>query len=67
MKFKPGDKVICIDNLRYDFITNLKRGKVYTIKEYFNEEVLLKENYEGTWFENRFVKATKLNKVLYCE
>ena len=68
MKFKEGDKLLCI----VDFKSFLELNKIYTYKEYsseFNEQIFIVED-NNPWFEYRFIKwqdcllAKKLYGVL---
>lgn len=59
MKFKPGDKVICVENSNYPEIANVMRGSAYIVKGYTTAigmpEVLLFETGENGWAESRFI------------
>lgn len=56
MKFKPGDKVKCINNENQE--DNIFVNNIYTIDYFDNvkEQYKLEEN-EYFWFEWRFVRA----------
>lgn len=72
MKFKPGDKVLCIDG----HPPRLVEGRVYTIKipvsdssmriKYKVEEE--ERGYGVGWYEERFInyKEYKVKKLLEC-
>jgi hypothetical protein len=70
MKFKPGSRVICIDDK--DSGHKLEEGKKYTIKEEFiNNNIrgcIKLEELTGIYFETRFIslcRKEKLNRILF--
>lgn len=55
-KFKPGDKVICVDAIQSGR-TPLIKGSIYTIKSYVSRQfecLLLEETPDEYWYESRF-------------
>jgi C-terminal processing protease CtpA/Prc len=50
-KFKPGDKVVCVDDTSNAF---LRKGAVYTIRGNNGEYVHLEEGRPGGYYPHRF-------------
>jgi hypothetical protein len=66
MKFKPGDKVVCIDSSGTGVLWPLIKGKVYTV--YLAIEGSVK--FEDTrWYYNRIFRPyplSEVEKVIYA-
>jgi len=66
IKFKPGDKVVCVDNTTQPFNSNLELGNVYTIRHTHNDNsVSLEEKKHYIFFSSRFVHLIPHNNVSY--
>lgn len=56
--FKPGDKVICIDEPNYLFVKNPILGQIYTVIGYSGYSEIRVEGLEpNSWYEKRFEKV----------
>jgi len=64
MKFKVGDKVICLRS--YGMTARLKQGNEYTVRLISNtDDMILVDNID-LWLANeRFVLATDASRLLY--
>lgn len=68
MKFKPGDKVLCIEG----HPPRLVEGRLYTIKNSVSDSsmrikyTVVEEKDYGGWYEERFInyKEYKVRKLL---
>ena len=66
-KFNIGDAIVCINNEGCEF--SLKKCKLYTVIYLFNSKtgptLIIDHQASDEWFQDRFILATKLSKLLY--
>jgi hypothetical protein len=65
MKFKRGDKVLCIDNDNV-LSSSLSLKKIYTIREVANKGQFIRlEESHFSFLAKRFKKVSRIEKALY--